>query len=105
MLHQYSKIEHAIPTEMRLKDHSGAIIPLEDLKLENNMSDARCEVFSDNCLGRIPMQALGTFRHPRVLLDGLCVPLPQEATAQQVFGLARRPARQSLLVRPILCLR
>ena len=67
-----SKIEHAIPTEMWLKDQSGVIVPFEGLKLDNNMSDARCEVCSDTCLGFIPMQALGTFRHPRTLRDGLC---------------------------------
>ena len=50
VLHRNSKVEHAIPTEMRLKDPSGAIIPFEDLKLENNMSDARCDVCSDKCL-------------------------------------------------------
>ena len=34
VLRRYSKTEHAIPTEMRLKDHSGATILFEDLKLE-----------------------------------------------------------------------
>ena len=69
--HRYSKIEHAIPTQIRLKDQSGAIIPVEYLKFDNNMSDARCEVCSGTCHGRIPMQALGTFRYPRMLRDGL----------------------------------
>ena len=72
VLRPYSTIEHATASEMRLKDQSDAIILFEDLKLENKMSDVRCEVCSDMCLGRILMQAFGTFRHPRILRDGLC---------------------------------
>ena len=30
--HWYSKIEHALPTEIRLKDQRGAIVPFEDLE-------------------------------------------------------------------------
>ena len=66
----YSKeIEHAIPIEMRLKEDNGAIIVFGDVKLDNNMSDAGCEVCSD---GGMPMQALGTLRHLRMWRDGLC---------------------------------
>ena len=70
--HWYSQSEHAIRTEMRLKDQSGAIIPFEDLKDDNNMGDGGCEVCSENCFGRIPMQALGTFTHQGMLRGGLC---------------------------------
>ena len=70
-----------------------------DHSLDNNMSDARREVCSDNCPGRIPMQALGTFRHPRMLRDGLCA--NPFTYPQEVLTRARRPARQSLLVRRV----
>ena len=97
--------DSATPVLKNRAHHSDldAIIPFEELKLENNMSDARPEVCSAKCLGRIPTQALGT--GIRTCCGTDCARIRsctrQEATAQQVLRRARRPASQSLLMRRV----